>query len=43
MRLAFIAPERVIVVPDTVADGFTPGDSQELRAPHWEWKASGCC
>jgi phosphatidylinositol alpha-1,6-mannosyltransferase len=29
---AAIAPERVIVVPDTVADGFTPGDSQELRA-----------
>jgi phosphatidylinositol alpha-1,6-mannosyltransferase len=29
---AAIAPERVVVVPDTVADGFTPGDNQELRA-----------
>jgi phosphatidyl-myo-inositol dimannoside synthase len=29
---AAIAPERVVVVPNTVADGFTPGDSQELRA-----------
>jgi phosphatidylinositol alpha-1,6-mannosyltransferase len=29
---AAIAPERVIVVPDTVADGFTPGDGRELRA-----------
>jgi phosphatidylinositol alpha-1,6-mannosyltransferase len=28
---AAIAPERVIVVPNTVADVFTPGDSQELR------------
>jgi phosphatidylinositol alpha-1,6-mannosyltransferase len=29
---ATIAPERVVVVPNTVADIFTPGDSQELRA-----------
>jgi phosphatidylinositol alpha-1,6-mannosyltransferase len=29
---AAIAPERVIVVPDTVADGFTPGDGSALRA-----------
>jgi phosphatidylinositol alpha-1,6-mannosyltransferase len=29
---AAIAPERVVVVPDTVADGFTPGDGRELRA-----------
>ena len=29
---AAIAPERVVVVPDTVADRFTPGDGRELRA-----------
>jgi len=29
---AAIAPESVVVVPNTVADIFTPGDSQELRA-----------
>ena len=29
---AAIAPERVVVVPDTVADGFTPGDGREMRA-----------
>jgi phosphatidylinositol alpha-1,6-mannosyltransferase len=29
---AAIAPERVIVVPDTVADEFTPGDGSALRA-----------
>jgi phosphatidylinositol alpha-1,6-mannosyltransferase len=29
---AVIAPERVIVVPDTVADEFTPGDGFALRA-----------
>jgi phosphatidylinositol alpha-1,6-mannosyltransferase len=29
---AAIAPERVVVVPNTVADIFTPGDIQELRA-----------
>jgi phosphatidylinositol alpha-1,6-mannosyltransferase len=29
---AAIAPERVVVVPNTVADGFTPDDSRELRA-----------
>jgi phosphatidylinositol alpha-1,6-mannosyltransferase len=29
---AAIAPERVVVVPDTVAGGFTPGDNHELRA-----------
>jgi phosphatidylinositol alpha-1,6-mannosyltransferase len=29
---ATIAPERVVVVPDTVANRFTPGDSRELRA-----------
>jgi phosphatidylinositol alpha-1,6-mannosyltransferase len=29
---AAIAPERVVVVPDTVADGFTPGNNQKLRA-----------
>jgi phosphatidylinositol alpha-1,6-mannosyltransferase len=29
---AAIAPERVVVLPDTVADGFTPGDGRELRA-----------
>jgi phosphatidylinositol alpha-1,6-mannosyltransferase len=29
---AAIAPERVVVVPDTVADGFTPGDSSALQA-----------
>jgi phosphatidyl-myo-inositol dimannoside synthase len=28
---AAIAPERVVVVPDTVADGFSPGDGRELR------------
>jgi phosphatidyl-myo-inositol dimannoside synthase len=28
---AAIAPERVIVVPDTVEDGFTPGDGSALR------------
>jgi phosphatidylinositol alpha-1,6-mannosyltransferase len=29
---AAIAPERVVVVPDTVGDGFTPGDCRALRA-----------
>jgi phosphatidylinositol alpha-1,6-mannosyltransferase len=29
---AAITPEQVVVVPDTVADRFTPGDSHELRA-----------
>jgi phosphatidylinositol alpha-1,6-mannosyltransferase len=29
---AAIAPERVVVVPDTVADGFAPGDGRVLRA-----------
>jgi phosphatidylinositol alpha-1,6-mannosyltransferase len=29
---AAIAPERVVVVPDTVADEFTPGDGLALRA-----------
>jgi phosphatidyl-myo-inositol dimannoside synthase len=29
---AAIAPERVVVVPDTVADRFTPGEGRELRA-----------
>jgi phosphatidyl-myo-inositol dimannoside synthase len=29
---AAIAPERVIVVPNTVGDGFMPGDGRELRA-----------
>jgi phosphatidyl-myo-inositol dimannoside synthase len=29
---AAIAPERVIVVPDTVGDGFTPGDGLAARA-----------
>jgi phosphatidylinositol alpha-1,6-mannosyltransferase len=29
---AAIAPERVIVVPNTVAEGFTPGDGHKLRA-----------
>jgi phosphatidylinositol alpha-1,6-mannosyltransferase len=29
---AAIAPERVVVVPDTVADEFTAGDGNELRA-----------
>jgi phosphatidylinositol alpha-1,6-mannosyltransferase len=29
---ATIAPERVVVVPNTVAEIFTLGDSQELRA-----------
>ena len=29
---AAIAPERVVVVPNTVADGFTPGYGRELRA-----------
>src|SRR5205823_1375080 len=29
---AAIAPERIVVVPNTVADGFTPGDGRELRA-----------
>src|SRR5207244_3299542 len=29
---AAIAPERVVIVPDTVADGFMPGDGRELRA-----------
>ena len=29
---AAIAPERVVVVPNTVADGFTPGDTYGLRA-----------
>lgn len=29
---AAIAPERVVVVPDTVGDRFTPGDGRDLRA-----------
>jgi phosphatidyl-myo-inositol dimannoside synthase len=29
---AAIAPERVVVVPNTVGGGFTPGDGRELRA-----------
>jgi phosphatidyl-myo-inositol dimannoside synthase len=29
---AALAPERVVVVPNTVADRFTPGDGRELRA-----------
>jgi phosphatidyl-myo-inositol dimannoside synthase len=29
---AAIAPGRVVVVPDTIADGFSPGDGRELRA-----------
>ena len=29
---AAIVPERIVVVPDTVADRFTPGDGRELRA-----------
>ena len=29
---AAIAPERVVVVPNTVAEGFTPGDGSALRA-----------
>jgi phosphatidyl-myo-inositol dimannoside synthase len=29
---AAIAPERIVVMPDTVADGFTPGDGSALRA-----------
>jgi phosphatidylinositol alpha-1,6-mannosyltransferase len=29
---AAIAPERVVVVPNTVAERFTPGDARELRA-----------
>jgi phosphatidyl-myo-inositol dimannoside synthase len=29
---AAIAPERIVVVSDTVADRFTPGDDRELRA-----------
>lgn len=29
---AAIAPERIVVVPNTVSDGFVPGDSSSLRA-----------
>jgi phosphatidylinositol alpha-1,6-mannosyltransferase len=29
---AAIAPERIVVVPNTVADGFSPGDGLRLRA-----------
>jgi phosphatidyl-myo-inositol dimannoside synthase len=29
---AAIPPERIVVVPDTVSDGFTPGDGRELQA-----------
>jgi phosphatidylinositol alpha-1,6-mannosyltransferase len=29
---AAIAPERVVVVPDTVSDAMTPGDGRDLRA-----------
>jgi phosphatidylinositol alpha-1,6-mannosyltransferase len=40
LRWASIAPERVLVLPNTVGEAFTPGDGSALRAA---WSLQGKC